>query len=261
MKKMMSIMLGMMILIMSSQSVISVLAETKIEVLDNGEEVVYDSRYESYEEYLNNPTYWDDDVVKMREETIKRVQQSISERNMNARYGIKKTLTMRGVKQEKDNWCGPANVLGVVKSFNASTSLTQTALAKEYGVYESGGSSASSMIKTLNSNISGANYQMFYTKDLSLFDGVTASIENGYHAILSLNPTGWDEYTGYESSGHFITVYGVNVGWVSSTVSYDDAITWDTFETNKGSFGTHTRTFSDLLSKVNANKGYYIANP
>lgn len=32
-------------------------------------------------------------------------------------------------------------------------------------------------------------------------------------------------------------------------------------QTNKGSFGTHTRTFSDLLSKVNANKGYYIANP
>lgn len=252
---------SMLVVIMFYSSFISVLAENKTEILENGDVVSYDERYESYEDYLNNPEYWEEETIQMREETISRVMDSINSRNPNARYGIKKVLTMNGINQVEDNWCGPANVLGVVKSFDPDSSLTLNGLATSYGIYSSGASNAGQMIETLNSNISGANYQMFKTTDLDLIDGVTASIEKGYHAILSLNPMGWPEYNGYRSSGHFITVYGVNVGWVSSTISYDDAYTWDTYETNKGSYGAHIRTFADLRDKVNANKKYYIANP
>lgn len=226
-------------------SFISVYAEESTEI---------DSRFESMEQYLHAPNYYDENEILEREAYIS----TLSPINHNTRTVWDKALSITRFQQDPNYnyWCGPTAVQIVLK-YKTGETYSQASLASDMQTTSSSGTYVYQIRNKLNAVLGSGTYNYYLITDVQFETATVNSIDADCPVICHANTKSLIGYGG-AAGGHYVVAYGYTVGWEGST-SYDRIKYFDGWNTGNGSYGNHTVDFSVMETAIDERADYFIS--
>lgn len=210
-----------------------------------------------------NGTIYTDKYLAEIEEAYSRVKNVVNS-NCKTRGGVcwmNRTLSVNTYKQEKNYYCGPANIKQVIQYINDS-SLSQSTYANRMGTNSDSGTLVYKMRNELNYRQSYSDYVYQQMKSDSydtfitivkgnIFYGDDTEVK-GIPVILHAKTGSLFLYNG-TNFGHYLTVSGYNQ--LLSKITYVDP--WSGNYGNGQTLGQHTDTDLNVFNTV-SNSRYVI---
>lgn len=220
----------------------------------------YPDEYESYEQYINDPYYYDEERVKEREQDNIDIQ-SIA-KQIARRSGSSRVLNIPEIRQNEYYFCGPATV-AIVLQYKTGKTYNQYTLASEMGTTEKDGTMVYQVKNRLNKELNGV-YENYLVSNTDFSSKVVSSLENDYPVICNAKCKMLRGYPNTSRSTHYIVAYGYEAGWIGST-SHDSLFYFDSYDGYTNSYGKHDGSknekiysFKEMKEAIQNATGYYI---
>jgi len=220
---------------------------------ENIESTAEYNRFDSYEQYVNDPDYYDPVVSAKREASISKMQDVQAIHPMSV---YSKQLSIPHYKQENSYYCAPTSV-SIVLKFKTGTYYSQSSLAGSMGTNK-GGTYVYQVVNQLNSVLGAGTYSSYPVNSASLENAVYTGVNADYPVICNPRSGKLEGYDDTDSAGHYAAAYKYQVGW-SGTANYDYMWYFDSYDNGSGAYGNHKISFSDMEDAINENTGYFIA--